>query len=140
MAARKEKPIFKRLIAQQTTEHPRGSEDDYFDLLQRTMAVSPWIEYRGGNCPNISDQDIATASEFARELIQAKNFQEFAQIETAFIRRLLSRTDVAQETTETLQPRSKRLFWLPTVQHMPRLFDPVPHHRQDAARFFEYAP
>jgi hypothetical protein len=101
MAARKEKPIFKRLIAQQTTEHPRGSEDDYFDLLQRTMAVSPWIEYRGGNCPNISDQDIATASEFARELIQAKNFQEFAQIETAFIRRLLSRTDVAQETETT---------------------------------------
>ena len=92
-----EKPILKRLIAQQTAEHPRGSEEDYFNLLQRTMAVSPWIEYRGGNCPSIPDQDIAIAPEFARKLVQAKNFQEFAQIETALIRSLLSRTDVVQE-------------------------------------------
>src|SRR5262249_44832033 len=110
MAAHEEKPIFKRLAAQQIAECPRGSEDDYFDLLQRTMAVSPWIEYRGGNCSSILGQDIATASEFARKLVHAKNFKEYAQIETAFIRRLLSRTDVAAEATETAAASVKTAF------------------------------
>ena len=43
------KPLFKRLIkdAQRTAEHPRRSENNYFQLLLRTKAVSPWIEYRG---------------------------------------------------------------------------------------------
>jgi hypothetical protein len=53
MAAHEERSIFKRQIAQLTAEHPRGSEDEYFHLLQRTMAVSPWVEYRGGNCLSI---------------------------------------------------------------------------------------
>jgi hypothetical protein len=100
MATHKETPIFKHLTAQQTAENPRGSEDDYLHLLQRTMAVSPWIEYRGRNCPSIPDQDIATASEFARNLAKAKNFQEFAQSETAFIRRLMNSKESAQEATK----------------------------------------
>jgi len=47
MAAHEDpKPVFKHLIqsAQQSAEHPRGSEDDYFQLLLRAMTLSPWSD------------------------------------------------------------------------------------------------
>src|SRR2546430_1549047 len=103
MAAHEDlKPAFKNLIqtAQQSAKHPRRSEDDYFHLLQRTMAVSPWTKYQDENVRSVPDQGIATASEFAHKLALAKNFQEFAQIETAFIRTLLSSKDFVQMATE----------------------------------------
>ena len=95
-------PVFKRLIgtAEYTTEHPHGSEDDYFHLLQRTMAVSPWIEYRDENPPSAPDRRIVAAAEFAHKLAEAANFQEFAELETAFIRTLLSSNDLARMATE----------------------------------------
>jgi hypothetical protein len=94
--------VFKRPIgtAQHTTEHPHGSEDDYFHLLQRTMAVSPWIEDRDENLPSVADRNIAAVAEFAHKLAETANFQEFAQIETAFIQRILSTKDFARMATE----------------------------------------
>jgi hypothetical protein len=64
------------------------------------MAVSPWIEYRDENLPSVPDRNIATAAEFAHKLAEAANFQEFAQIETAFIQRISSSKDFARLTTE----------------------------------------
>jgi hypothetical protein len=108
-------PVFKRLIgtAEYTTEHPHGSEDDYFHLLQRTMAVSPWIEYRDENLPSVPDRHIVTAVQFAHKLAEAANFQEFAQIETAFIRTLLSSKDFARMATEPKADRVKTVSILP---------------------------
>jgi hypothetical protein len=106
------KPVFKHLIqsAQQSAEHPRGSEDNYFQLLLRAMTLSPWSDYQDESPPSVPDQKIATASEFAHKLAEAANFQELAQIETAFIRRLLSSKDFAQETTETAADSLKTVF------------------------------
>jgi hypothetical protein len=94
MAAHEDpKPLLKRLIkvAQRTAGHPRRSENHYFRLLLRTITLFPWA-----NC----NQNIATASEFAKRLTQAKNFQEFAQIETAFIQTLMDCKSPEQEAAE----------------------------------------
>jgi hypothetical protein len=64
------------------------------------MAVSPWIEYRGENLRSVPDQNIATAAEFARKLVEAANFQDFVRIETAFIQRILGSKDAARMATE----------------------------------------
>jgi hypothetical protein len=97
------RPLLKRLIkvARQTAEHPRRSENNYFHLLLRTMTLSPWADYQAEHQRSVPNQNIATASKFAHRLAQAKNFQEFAQIETAFIWRLLGSEDFAQEATKS---------------------------------------
>ena len=68
------KPVFKRLIqsAQQSAEYPRGSEDDYFQLLLRTITLSPWIDYQDEKLRSVPDQSIAAASEFAHKLAEAR--------------------------------------------------------------------
>jgi hypothetical protein len=54
-----------------------------------------------------------TAAEFAHKLAEAANFQEFAQIETAFIRTLLSRKDFARMATEPTADRVKTVSIVP---------------------------
>jgi hypothetical protein len=118
------KPLFKRLIkaAHRTAEHPRRSENNYFQLLLRTMAVSPWIEYRGENLRSVPDQNIATAAEFAHKLVEAANFQDFVQIETAFIQRILSSKDAARMATEPTADPIQTISIVPDgVTHAPLL-------------------
>ena len=113
MAAHEDpKPVFKHLIqsAQQSAEHPRGSEDDYFQLLLRAMTLSPWSDYQDESPPSVPDQKLATASEFARKLAEAANFQEFARLETTFILRILSTKGFAQTPMELTAGSVKTIF------------------------------
>jgi hypothetical protein len=103
MAAHEDpKPLLKRLIkvAQRTVGHPRRSENHYFRLLLRTMTLSPWANCQDEHLRSVPNQNLATASEFAKRLTQAKNFQEFAQIETAFIQTLMDCKSPEQEAAE----------------------------------------
>jgi hypothetical protein len=71
---------------EQTVEEGfRGAEENYFNILRHTIAVFPWFEGPNEKLQRRVDQDIAVASEFAHRLMQAKDFQDLARIESEFI-------------------------------------------------------
>jgi hypothetical protein len=123
MATREDpKPLLTRLIkvAQRTAEHPRYSENNYFRLLLRTMTLSPWVDLQDEHLRSVPNQNIAAASEFAKRLTRARNFQEFAQAETAFIRRLMDGKSPAQEAAKT-KADSVEVAFIEGATHAPLL-------------------
>jgi hypothetical protein len=103
--------------AQHTTEYPHGSEDDYFHLLERTMAVSPWIEYWDKNLPSVPDRNIATAAEFAHKLAEAVNFT-FPKV------REVLRRDITQHPSFLV--RRGGLAWMSRCRASMRLMEYLP--------------
>jgi hypothetical protein len=70
---------------EQTVEQIGGAEENYFGILQRTMALFPWSEAPNKKLQSGVDQDIGVASVFAHRLSRAKDFQELARIESEFV-------------------------------------------------------
>jgi uncharacterized Zn finger protein len=105
------KQLFKRLIkaAQRTAEQSNRSENHYFRLLLRTMTLFPWVDCQDEHLRTLPDQTVA-AAEFAKRLTQAKNFQEFARMENAFIRRIMDDKEFVQETTKAEADSVKTAF------------------------------
>ena len=74
-----EKQFFKDLgaTAEQTVEEVRGFEVNYYNLIERTVAALPWLADFNKKMQGYLEQDFADALEFAHELRQAKDMQDF---------------------------------------------------------------
>jgi len=92
---------------EQTVEDIRGAEENYFHILQRTMADFPWIVGFNKKLQNYADQNVAIAFEFADGLSCAKGFQDLARIETEFVQRCLQSVG-EQETISQRDGRRRR--------------------------------
>jgi hypothetical protein len=73
--------------ARQTVEEVRGFEENYFSVLQGAIFTLPWIANTSRRLQSYIEQDFHAAFEFARDLSQAKNFQEFARINTEYVQK-----------------------------------------------------
>src|SRR5512143_270893 len=73
-------------VMAQNFEQTRKTMDNYFDLFRKGMTVSPWLESDlNKKMKSYTEQNIAAASEFAKKLTQAKDFQAFWRIQTEFM-------------------------------------------------------
>lgn len=86
-----QKQFFKDLgaTAEQTVREVRGLEEIYYSSIQRMMIALPWLTDFNNRMQSYIEQDFAAAFEFARELSQAKDMQDFARIQTAYIQKCL---------------------------------------------------
>ncbi|MGA8697411.1 MAG: phasin family protein [Xanthobacteraceae bacterium] len=78
-----EKQFFKDLgaTAEQTLEEVRGFEVNYFNVIGRMVATLPWLADFNKKMQSYFEQDFAAALEFAHELRQAKDVQDFIRIQ-----------------------------------------------------------
>ena len=86
-----QKQFFKDLgaTAEQTVEEVRGFEENYYSLIQRTLTALPSVAGYNKKLHAYVEQDFAAAFEFARELSQAKDMQDFVRIHTEYIQKCL---------------------------------------------------
>jgi hypothetical protein len=84
-----EKQFFKDLsaTAEQTVEEFRGFEVNYFNSIERMMTALPWLADYNKRLQSYVEQDFAAALEFADELRQAKDMQDFVRIQSDYIRK-----------------------------------------------------
>ena len=75
--------------AEQTVEEVRGLEENYFSVVQGAISMMPWFADTSRRLQSYIEQDFRAAFEFARELSQAKDFQEFARINTEYVQTCL---------------------------------------------------
>jgi Phasin protein len=86
-----EKQFFKDLgaTAEQTVEEVRGFELNYYNSIGRMVAALPWLADFNKKMQSYLEQDFAAALEFAHELRQAKDMQDFARIQSEYIQKRL---------------------------------------------------
>jgi hypothetical protein len=86
-----ERQFFKDLgaTAEQTVEEVRGFELNYFNAIGRMVAALPWFADFNKKMQSYFEQDFAAALEFAHELRQAKDMQDFVRIQSEYILRCL---------------------------------------------------
>jgi len=86
-----EKQFFKDLsaTAEQTVEELRGFEVNYFNSIERMMTALPWLADYNKRLQSYVEQDFAAALEFAHELRQAKDMQDFVRIQSDYIQKCL---------------------------------------------------
>lgn len=84
-----EKQFFKDLsaTAEQTVEEVRGFEVNCFNLIERMMTALPWLADYNKRMQSYVEQDFAAALEFAHELRQAKDMQDFVRIQFDYIQK-----------------------------------------------------
>jgi phasin protein len=84
-----EEQFFKDLGAtvEQTVEEVRGFEVNYFNVIGRMDAALPWLADFNKKMQNYFEQDFAAALEFAHELRQAKDVQDFIRIQSEYIQK-----------------------------------------------------
>ena len=75
--------------AEQTVREVRGLEETYYSLIQRMMIALPWLADFNKRMQSYIEQDFAAAIEFARELSQAKDMQDFARMQTEYFQKCL---------------------------------------------------
>jgi uncharacterized membrane protein len=75
--------------AQQTVQQVRGSEENYYSLIHGAIRAFPWLDDFNKKLQTYLEQNFAAASEFALELSQARNMQDFTRIHTAYIQKCL---------------------------------------------------
>jgi Phasin protein len=82
-----EKQFFKDLsaTAEQTVEEVRGFEVNCFNLIERMMTAVPWLAEYNKRMQCYVEQDFAAALEFAHELGQAEDMQDFVRIQSHYI-------------------------------------------------------
>ena len=73
--------------AEQTVQEVRGFEENYYSLIQRAMPALPLLADFNKKLQNYITQNLTAAYEFARELGQAKNMQDFIRIQTDYIQK-----------------------------------------------------
>jgi len=78
--------FFKALgtTAEQTVEHLRAIEENYFDMLKASPAF-PWAESLSDKLQSHVDQNIAAALDFSRKLKEARDFQDFIRMQSEFL-------------------------------------------------------
>jgi Phasin protein len=81
-----EKQFFKDLgaTAEQTLEEARGFEVNYFNVIGRMVAALPWLADFNKKMQSYFEQDFAAALEFAHELRQAQDVQDFIRIQSEY--------------------------------------------------------
>jgi hypothetical protein len=86
-----EKQFFKDLgaTAEQTVEEVRGFEVNYYNLIGRMVAALPGLADFNKKMQSYLEQDFAAALEFAHELTQAKDMQDFVRIHSEYIQKCL---------------------------------------------------
>ena len=73
-------------MVMQGGEQVRKVMENYFNFFQKSISASPWLESDlTKKMKSYTEQNVAAASEFARKLTQAKDFQEFWRIQTEFM-------------------------------------------------------
>ncbi len=70
--------------AEQTVQEVRGFEENYYALMHRMMRVFPYLDNFNEKLQSYVEQNFATAYDFSRELIQAKDMQDFIRIYTTY--------------------------------------------------------
>ena len=81
--------VFKNMseVAMQGAEQARKTMENYLNFFQKSMSASPWLESDlNKKLKKYMELNIASAAEFAQKLTQAKDFQEFWQIQTEFMK------------------------------------------------------
>ena len=115
-----QKQFFKDMAAtaEQTVEEVRGFEENYFAIVQRTMMPFPWLGDLNKKLQTYAEQHFAACLECSRRLSQAKDFQDFAQIEMEFFQeRMWSFANQAGDFSEAFcksapnMIRSPSNFW-----------------------------
>ena len=66
--------------SEQAVEEVLGFEENYYIVMHRTMLTLPWTANITEKLHGYVDQDFDAAFAFARELSQAKDFQDFARV------------------------------------------------------------
>jgi len=80
----------KRAI-EQTVKQTEGAMDNYFNLLQQTMSATPWGKTDfGEKLQGFTEQNIAAAHHHIQKLSQARDFQDFIEIQTKYMQTQLS--------------------------------------------------
>jgi hypothetical protein len=78
-------------FAKRSTEEARGAMENYFGLLQQTVAYSPWMNTDfGEKLKGYAEQNVAATHQYVQKLSQAKNFQDIVQIQTEFMQAQLN--------------------------------------------------
>jgi len=83
----KQKPVENfSAMAEQTLEQARRSVDDYFNFLLKTISSYPTggTEF-GEKVKSYAEKNIAATHEFVKRLVQTKDVQEMARIQTEFM-------------------------------------------------------
>ena len=76
---------------QQTVKQTEGAMDNYFNLLQQTMSAAPWGKTDfGEKLKSFTEQNIAAAHHHIQKLSQARDFQDFIEIQTEYMQTQLS--------------------------------------------------
>ena len=76
---------------QQTVKQTEGAMDNYFNLLQQTMSATPWGKTDfGEKLKSFTEHNIAAAHHHIQKLSQARDFQDFIEIQTKYMQTQLS--------------------------------------------------
>jgi hypothetical protein len=73
--------------AEQTVQEVRGLEENYYSMIHWAMPALPWLPDLGQKLQNYVEENLAAAYDFARELSQTKDMQDFVRIYTAYIQK-----------------------------------------------------
>jgi phasin len=72
-------------------EQARGAMENYLQFFQKGMSVSPWAGSELNNrLTNYVQQNVTTAFDYGRKLVQAKDLQEVVRIQTEFFQTQLN--------------------------------------------------
>jgi hypothetical protein len=78
-------------IAKQTMEQARGAVDVYFDYLKKAISSTPSGGTElGEKLKSYAEKNVATTHEFAKQLSQAKDFQEMLSIQIEFMKSMVN--------------------------------------------------
>jgi len=67
-------------------EQTRKAMESYLDFFQKNIKTSSWLDTDlNQKMKTFTEQNIATASEFAQKASKAKDFQDFWRIQTEFM-------------------------------------------------------
>ena len=73
-------------LVMQGTEQARKAMESYLNFFQKNISASPWLDSDlNKTMKSYTEQNIAAATEFARKLTEAKDFQGFLRIQTEFL-------------------------------------------------------
>jgi hypothetical protein len=85
----KNDPPFKGMsdIVKQNFSETRKAMENWIDVFQKSMKVSPWFGSSDLNkkMQSYMEQNVAAASDFAKKLSQAKDIADFWRLQTEFV-------------------------------------------------------
>jgi hypothetical protein len=87
----------------QSFEQTRKAMESYLDFVQKNVKAAPWLDTDlTKKMKSFTEQNIATASEFAQKASNATDFQDFWRIQTEFMQtQWKAFTEQTKELTES---------------------------------------